>query len=114
MTESTASPDAAFDVTQMALGQVIQGSSPIVSLDFHEAGELIVTASADSSITLISALEGRVRKTVHCEKHGVGLVRFTHHDQVSTLGEDCLSNACRLCIYRESLQCNSLQRVLLC
>ncbi|CAM9318624.1 unnamed protein product [Choristocarpus tenellus] len=65
----------------MAMGQVFQGTCPVTSMDFHEEGELCVTANKDRSITLINAVEGRIRKTVHCQKYGTGVVRYTHHDQ---------------------------------
>lgn len=35
------------------------------------------------SITLINAVEGRKRKTIHTQKYGCGVIRYTHHDQVS-------------------------------
>lgn len=34
------------------------------------------------SITLINAVEGRKRKTIHTQKYGCGVIRYTHHDQV--------------------------------
>eukprot|EP00611_Tribonema_gayanum_P009646 TRINITY_DN1946_c0_g1_i2.p1 TRINITY_DN1946_c0_g1~~TRINITY_DN1946_c0_g1_i2.p1 ORF type:complete len:378 (+),score=134.34 TRINITY_DN1946_c0_g1_i2:125-1135(+) len=74
------------------MGQVFQGVRPVISMDFHEQGELVVTAHADSSITLINALEGKIRKTVHCQKYGVGLVRFTHHDQSVLVTSDNSGN----------------------
>lgn len=39
------------------------------------------------SITLINAVEGRIRKTIHSHKYGCGMVRYTHHDQVRLLGQ---------------------------
>lgn len=92
--EATAAPDAdaqaaaAFNAPALAMGQVFQGTSAVTSMDFHEEGELCVTANADNSITLINALEGKVRKTVHCQKYGAGVLKYTHHDQV---GSDCFS-----------------------
>lgn len=77
-----------FNVPGMAMGQVFQGTCPVTSMDFHEQGELCVTTHADSSITLINALEGRIRKTVHSQKYGAGLVRYTHHDQSVLVSSD--------------------------
>ena len=34
------------------------------------------------SVTLINAVEGRKRKTIHTQKYGCGVIRYTHHDQV--------------------------------
>lgn len=36
-----------FNVPCMAMGQVFQGTSAVTSMDFHEAGELCVTANRD-------------------------------------------------------------------
>ncbi|CAM9494117.1 unnamed protein product, partial [Heterosigma akashiwo] len=70
-----------FDVFGMGMGAVFQGTSPVTALDFHEDGEFCVTASQDHSITLIDALEGRAKKTIHSKKYGVGCVTYTHHNQ---------------------------------
>ncbi|CAM9395773.1 unnamed protein product [Discosporangium mesarthrocarpum] len=78
-------PPGAFNVPKMAMGQVFQGTCPVTSMDFHEEGELCVTANRDRSITLINAVEGRIRKTVHSQKYGTGVVRCTHHDQTVLL-----------------------------
>ena len=43
---------------------------------------LYYTTSTGRSVTLINAVEGRKRKTIHSKKYGCGVVRYTHHDQV--------------------------------
>ncbi|CAM9769650.1 unnamed protein product [Chrysoparadoxa australica] len=70
-----------FDVPHMKMGQVFQGPHPVTSLDFHEAGELCVTANSDNSVTLINAVEGKIRKLAHSRKYGAGVVKYTHHEQ---------------------------------
>lgn len=54
--DSNASPDSqdaepgavgVFNVAGMAVGQVFQGTSTVTSMDFHEDGELCVTANSD-------------------------------------------------------------------
>eukprot|EP01084_Bolivina_argentea_P297327 512206_1 len=65
----------------LSLAKVFPGTSPVTSIDFHENGELCVTSDADDSITLINALEGKIRKTIYSKKYGANVVRYTHHDQ---------------------------------
>ncbi|CAM9754688.1 unnamed protein product [Ascophyllum nodosum] len=77
-----------FNVTGMAIGQVFPGDSVVTSMDFHEDGELCVTSNSDRSVTLINAVEGRKRKTIHSKKYGCGVVRYTHHDQTILISSD--------------------------
>ena len=85
MSELAAAAADALDVRHMAIGRVLPGDSPVVSMDFHEGGELLVISTADRSIILVNAVEGRVRKTVHSQTHGPAIVRFTHHEQVCAI-----------------------------
>lgn len=39
--------EGVFNVPGMAMGQVFQGKSQVTSIDFHEDGELCVTANSD-------------------------------------------------------------------
>jgi hypothetical protein len=75
--------DDEIDFSKLAIGSVVPGTVPVISMDFHEKGELCVTTASDSSIVLVNALEGKVRKVVHSQKYGTGTIRYTHHDQVS-------------------------------
>ncbi|CAM9675200.1 unnamed protein product [Ectocarpus sp. 4 AP-2014] len=77
-----------FNVPAMAMGQVFPGESVVTSMDFHEDGELCVAANSDKSVTLINAVEGRKRKTIHTQKYGCGVVRYTHHDQTVLVSSD--------------------------
>lgn len=59
---------------------------------------LLWTVFLVRSITLINAVEGRIRKTIHSHKYGCGVVRYTHHDQVSSLDQArrrTLNRTCR-------------------
>ncbi|CAM9787289.1 unnamed protein product, partial [Ectocarpus sp. 12 AP-2014] len=77
-----------FNVPAMAMGQVFPGESVVTSMDFHEDGELCVAANSDKSVTLINAVEGRKRKTIHTQKYGCGVIRYTHHDQTVLVSSD--------------------------
>eukprot|EP01102_Stenamoeba_stenopodia_P019490 TRINITY_DN7377_c0_g1_i1.p1 TRINITY_DN7377_c0_g1~~TRINITY_DN7377_c0_g1_i1.p1 ORF type:complete len:325 (+),score=43.44 TRINITY_DN7377_c0_g1_i1:275-1249(+) len=66
-------------VKSMALARVFRdNTNKINSLDFHQDGELLVTASDDESVHLYSANDGLLQKTVYSKKYGVDLIRFTH------------------------------------
>jgi hypothetical protein len=86
--------------SKLAIGSVVPGTVPIISMDFHEKGELCVTTASDSSIVLVNALEGKVRKVVRSQKYGTGTIRYTHHDQVcknvSILQSLCVAKIMRL------------------
>lgn len=43
--------EGVFNVPGMAMGQVFQGKSQVTSIDFHEDGELCVTANSDRQVT---------------------------------------------------------------
>jgi len=53
----------------------------VTSLDFDDAGELLLTACTDDSIQIYNAKEGKEVKTLLSQKYGAHLARFTHHSQ---------------------------------
>ena len=93
-----------FHATDMAVGSVIHGNAPIVSLDFHEEGEFLAAGSSASSLYIINALEyghfnshkpaeqpvltvscvhrrGECKKVLMSKRHGIGHVAYTHHKE---------------------------------
>lgn len=46
-----------FHANDMKVGAVIHGNAPIVSLAFHEEGEVLAAGSGKSSLYIIDALE---------------------------------------------------------
>lgn len=52
--------------------------SHITSLDFDDAGELLITASQDETIQLYNCNQGKHVKTLFSKKYGVHLARFAH------------------------------------
>eukprot|EP00612_Vaucheria_litorea_P008502 CAMPEP_0171471916 /NCGR_PEP_ID=MMETSP0946-20130122/986_1 /TAXON_ID=109269 /ORGANISM="Vaucheria litorea, Strain CCMP2940" /LENGTH=358 /DNA_ID=CAMNT_0012001491 /DNA_START=18 /DNA_END=1095 /DNA_ORIENTATION=+ len=77
-----------FEMSQLTTARVFQGTSPVISMDFHHAGEMLAIAASDKTITLFNAVEGKKRKTLRCMKYGVGIVRFTHHEKSVLISSD--------------------------
>jgi len=67
-------------VKSMAIGAVFKdNTNKINSLDFHQDGELLVTAADDESVHLYDTNTGVLKKTLYSKKYGVNLIRFTHN-----------------------------------
>eukprot|EP01103_Thecamoeba_quadrilineata_P003570 TRINITY_DN1332_c0_g1_i3.p1 TRINITY_DN1332_c0_g1~~TRINITY_DN1332_c0_g1_i3.p1 ORF type:complete len:240 (+),score=24.25 TRINITY_DN1332_c0_g1_i3:99-722(+) len=47
-------------------------------MDFHQDGELLVTAGDDESVHLYNTNTGVLQRTLYSKKYGVDLIRFTH------------------------------------
>lgn len=67
------------DKLQMGSVIPIQDGS-ISSLDFNKAGDYLVMSTKESSIHLIDALAGVERKKIYTKSHGIGTVKYTHHN----------------------------------
>lgn len=50
----------------------------ILSLDFDDKGELLMTSESDDTLQIYSVTEGVHKKTVPSKKYGAKLARFTH------------------------------------
>ena len=72
-------------VAEVGIGRVLrEHTAQVNSIDFSHDGELLATAGDDQRLCLFSCKHGSLHKTVHCRKHGVKHVRFTH-DPLSVL-----------------------------
>lgn len=60
-------------------------SKPVVSLDFHRTGELLVSSGSDEALVFSSPLQGAVKKVVPVHEYGCGVARFTADDAAPTL-----------------------------
>jgi WD40 repeat protein len=50
----------------------------ILSLDFDDTGDLLMTSESDESIQLYNVKEGKHQKSCLSKKYGVKLAKFTH------------------------------------
>jgi WD40 repeat protein len=50
----------------------------ILSLDFDDVGELLMTSESDETIQIYNVKEGRYEKSSASKKYGVKLAKFTH------------------------------------
>ncbi|KAH8046344.1 hypothetical protein JL720_16422 [Aureococcus anophagefferens] len=58
-----------------------RGGDESTFLAFHRLGQYCASATADGALKLIDAVNGCVKKTVHCRKYGVAAGCFAHHEQ---------------------------------
>jgi COMPASS component SWD2 len=54
-------------------------SEQVGSLDFSPDGEIVAVAGDDGLISLYSAIQGKLLKTVPVKRYGCGVVRFSNH-----------------------------------
>lgn len=66
--------------SRLAIGCVITPESPITSLDYHKNGQYLVLATKESALHLIDSITGVEKKKILMKTHGIGLVKFTHHE----------------------------------
>lgn len=62
-----------------SMGAVLHCGAYVNDLDFHESGTNLVL-STTNSLHLIDAATGTERKKVLAKSHGIGSVKYTHHD----------------------------------
>jgi COMPASS component SWD2 len=69
----------ATDLPRYDIAAVLHGTNYVTNLNFHESGNHLVMGT-DNSIHLIDALTGEEKKKVFVKTHGVGKLKYTHHD----------------------------------
>ena len=67
------------DFPRYEIAAVLHGNNYVTNLNFHESGRHLVMGT-DNSVHLIDALTGEERKKVYTKTHGVGKLKYTHHD----------------------------------
>lgn len=76
----------AYAVKSFSIAQVFRDhSKPVVSLDFHRTGELLVSSGSDESLVFSSPVHASVKKVLPVHEYGCGVVRFTHDVEAPTL-----------------------------
>lgn len=50
----------------------------VLSLDFDDKGETLMSSESDESIQLYNVLDGSYKKSLFSKKYGVKLAKFTH------------------------------------
>ena len=73
---------SSLNPSRFAMGAVFAGGGDESTfLAFHRLGQYCASATADGALRLIDAVNGCVKKTVHCRKYGVAAGCFAHHEQ---------------------------------
>lgn len=76
------------------VGAVLHGESYVTGLDFHESGEHLVMGTS-TSVHLIDARTAEERKKVYVKTHGLGKIKFTHHELCLLLSSEKKTNDIR-------------------
>ncbi|KAH8050006.1 hypothetical protein JL720_15475 [Aureococcus anophagefferens] len=72
---------SSLNPSRFAMGAVFAGGGDESTfLAFHRLGQYCAVAR-DGALKLIDAVNGCVKKTVHCRKYGVAAGCFAHHEQ---------------------------------
>jgi COMPASS component SWD2 len=69
-----------FQVESLAIGSIIVNDSAVSNLEFHRAGNFLVSTTRESAIHLIDCMTGSERKKLYARTVGVGHVQYTHHE----------------------------------
>lgn len=76
------------------IGAVLHGASYVTGMDFHESGEHLVMGTS-TSVHLINAKTAEERKKVFVKSHGLGKIKFTHHELCVLLSSEKKTNDIR-------------------
>lgn len=70
---------AAADIAQSFRRFHREEPTRVLSLDFDDKGESLITSETDESIQLYNVLDGTFKKSLYSKKYGVKLAKFTHN-----------------------------------
>ena len=90
----------------------------ILSLDFDDPGELLMTSESDESIQIYNVKDGKHQKSCLSKKYGVKLAKFTHTSSCIIYAStkengillpvfDLTIKLCLLCFRRHSIPLHS-------
>lgn len=89
-----------FQVENLTIGSVILNDSAVTNLDYSRDGKYLVSTTKDSSIHLIDCMTGMEKKKLYAKTHGIGHMKFTHHDSCILLTSAQKNSDIRyLCMY---------------
>jgi COMPASS component SWD2 len=76
------------------VGAVLHGDSYVTGMDFHESGDHLVVGTS-TSVHLVDAKTAVERKKVFVKSHGLGKIKFTHHELCVLLSSEKQTNDIR-------------------
>jgi COMPASS component SWD2 len=89
-----------FQVTDLSMGSVILNDSAVSNLEYSRDGNYLVSTTKESSIHLIDCMTGIERKKLYSRSHGIGKMKFTHHESCILLSSTQKSNDIRyMCMH---------------
>ena len=84
----------------LKIAKVFESDGAVSNLDFHRDGRYLVSSSTESSIQILDSLAGTEWKKVLVKDHGVGVMKFTHHESSVLLSSERYSHDIRmLCLH---------------
>lgn len=70
------------------IGAVIAGEGVVSNLEFHRDGRFLVMTSSEGSLHLIDSLSGVEKKKIYAKTHGIGKIKYTHHESCVIMSSD--------------------------
>ena len=82
------------------MAAIINSDSQISSIDFHADGQYCVSTTKEGSVQLIDSLSGEEKKKLYTKTHGIGSVKYTHHEACVLLSSERKTHDIRyLCMH---------------
>ena len=69
-----------WNPSSVEAGAVLFWDGTINNIDFHREGRYMVVTTKENSLYLVDALTGVEKKKLFTKSHGIGKVRYTHHE----------------------------------
>lgn len=91
---SVDSTDPNTSIMKYGISAVVHGSNYVTNLDFHESGNTLIMGTSNS-VHLIDCKTGEEKKKVFVRTHGVGKMKYTHHELCLILSSEKKTNDLR-------------------
>lgn len=89
-----------FQVDNLFMGSVILNDSAVSNLDYSRDGNFLVSTTKESTVHLIDCATGIEKKKLYTRAHGIGQMKFTHHESCILLSSTQKSNDIRyMCMH---------------
>jgi COMPASS component SWD2 len=80
----------------LSIAKVFESEGIITNLEYHRDGRYLVASTSEGAIQIFDSLSGIQCKKVLARDHGIGSMKFTHHDSSVLLTSERVSHDIRL------------------
>jgi COMPASS component SWD2 len=80
----------------LSIAKVFESEGIITNLEYHRDGRYLVASNPEGAIQIFDSLAGNEWKKVFVRDHGVGTMKFTHHESSVLLTSERMSHDIRL------------------